>query len=126
MDFFIIVKKTSEKEVINNDKDVMLLFYSPLCYYLHHHCKELIQNYPEVAKRLKKLNPKLLFAKIDGIENEVESIQISSFPKIKFFPGKQKGKISIDYDGDNSIDDIIKFIKEHASNHIIIDENEEL
>ena len=125
-DVFIVVGKTFEKEVINNDKDVILLFYSPLCYYLHHHCKELIQNYPEVAKRLKKLNPKLLFAKIDGIENEVESIQISSFPKIKFFPGKQKGKISIDYDGDNSIDDIIKFIKEHASNHIIIDENEEL
>ena len=125
-DVFVVVGKTFEKEVINNDKDVILLFYSPLCYYLHHHCKELLQNYPVVAKRLKKLNPKLLFAKIDGVENEVESIIISSFPKVKFFPGKQKDKNPIDYDGDNSIDDIIKFIKEHSSHNIIFDENEEL
>ena len=104
----------------------MILFYSPLCYHLHENCKELLQNYPEVAKKLKKLNPNLIMAKIDAIENEVESIQISSFPKVKFFPGKKKNKAPIDYDGDNSIDDIIKFIKENSSNNIILDVNEEL
>jgi protein disulfide-isomerase A1 len=125
-DVKIIVGKTFQKEVIDNEKDVMILFYSPLCYHLHENCKELLQNYPEVAKKLKKLNPNLIMAKIDAIENEVESIQISSFPKVKFFPGKKKNKAPIDYDGDNSIDDIIKFIKENSSNNIILDVNEEL
>ena len=125
-DVFILVGKTFEKEVINNNKDVVVLFYSPLCKHLTQNCKELLQNYSDVAKKLKKLNPNLIMAKIDGIENEVESIQISSFPKIKLFPGNEKNKTPIDYDGDNSVNDIIKFIKENSSFEIILDVNEEL
>ena len=125
-DVSIIVGKTLEKEVINNNKDVILLFYSPLCKHLPQNCKDLLQNYSDVAKKLKKLNPNLIIAKIDGIENEVESIQISSIPKIKFFPGNKKNQTPIDYDGDNSANDIIKFIKENSSFNIILDVNEEL
>ena len=125
-DIFILVGKTFEKEVINNNKDAIVLFYSPLCKHLHQNCKDLLQNYSDVAKKLKKLNPNLIIAKIDGIENEVESIQISSFPKIKFFPGNKKNKTPIDYDGDNSVNDIIKFIKENSSIKIILDVNDEL
>ena len=125
-DVLVIVGKTFEKEVINNDNDVMLLFYSPLCYHLYNDCKDIIQKYSEVAKRLKRFNSKLILGKIDASENEVESIHISGSPKFKFFPGKKKDKAPIDYEGDNSVNDIIKFIKEHASYNIIIDENEEL
>ena len=125
-DVFVLVGKTFEKEVINNDKDVIVLFYSSLCYHLRNQCKELLKKYSEVAKRLKRLNPKLVLAKIDFGENEVESIQMSDFPKIKIFPGNKKDKEPIDYEGDNSIDDIIKFIKKNAWNHIFLDENEEL
>ena len=125
-DVFILVGKTFENEVINNNKDVIVLFYSPLCKHLTQNCKDLLKNYSDVAKKLKKLNPNLIMAKIDGIDNEVESIQISSFPKIKFFPGNKKNKPPIDYDGDNSVNDIIKFIKENSSFKIILDVNEEL
>ena len=125
-DVFILVGKTFENEVINNNKDVIVLFYSPLCKHLTQNCKDLLKNYSDIAKKLKKLNPNLIMAKIDGIENEVESIQISSFPKIKFFPGNKKNKPPIDYDGDNSVNDIIKFIKENSSFKIILDVNEEL
>ena len=125
-DVFVLVGKTFEKEVINNDKDVIVLFYSSLCYHLRNQCKELLKKYSEVAKRLKRLNPKLVLAKIDFGENEVESIQMSDFPKIKIFPGNKKDKEPIDYEGDNSIDDIIKFIKKNSWNHIFLDENEEL
>jgi len=125
-DVLVVVGKTFEKEVINNDKDVMLLFYSPLCYHLYYDCKDIIKKYSEVAKILKRFNSKLILGKIDASENEVESIQISGSPKFKFFPGKKKDKAPIDYEGDNSVDDIIKFIKQHASYNIILDENEEL
>ena len=125
-DVLIVVGKTFEKEVINNDKDVMVLFYSPLCLHLYYDCKDIIAKYTEIAKILKRFNSKLILAKIDASENEVESIQISGSPKFKFFPGKQKDKAPIDYEGDNSVNNIIKFIKEHASYDIIVDKSEEL
>jgi protein disulfide isomerase len=116
-DVFIIVGNTFEKEVINNKKDVMVLFYSPWCY----HCKALLPKYEEVAKTLKNKNTNLLLTKINAIENEIESIDDYGFPKIKFYPGNKKDKPPIDYNGDKSVEDIIKFIKNNADNPIIID-----
>ena len=117
-DVFVVVGKTFEKEVINNDKDVMLLFYAPWC----GHCKALHPKYEEVAKKLKEKNPKLLLAKIDATENEVENINISGFPTVKFYPGNKKNKAPIDYNGDRSVNDMIKFIKTNAATPIIYDE----
>ena len=117
-DVFVVVGKTYEKEVINNDKDVMLLFYAPWC----GHCKALHPKYEEVAKKLKEKNPKLLLAKIDATENEVENINISGFPTVKFYPGNKKNKAPIDYNGDRSVDDMIKFIKTNAATPIVLDE----
>ncbi len=117
-DVFVVVGKTFEKEVINNDKDVMLLFYAPWC----GHCKALHPKYEEVAKKLKEKNPKLLLAKIDATENEVESVNISGFPTVKFYPGNKKDKEPLDYNGDRSVDDIIKFIKTNAATPIVYDE----
>ena len=118
-DVFVVVGKTYEKEVINNDKDVMLLFYAPWC----GHCKALHPKYEEVAKKLKAKNPKLLMAKIDATENEVENINISGFPTVKFYPGNKKNKAPIDYNGDRSVNDMIKFIKTNAATPIIYDED---
>ena len=116
-DVFVIVGNTFEKEVINNKKDVMVLFYSPWCY----HCKALLPKYEEVAKKLKDKNKNLLLTKINAIENEIESIDDYGFPKIKFYPGNKKDKRPIDYNGDKSVEDIIKFIKNNADNPIILD-----
>ena len=117
-DVFVVVGKTYEKEVINNDKDVMLLFYAPWC----GHCKALHPKYEEVAKKLKEKNPKLLLAKIDATENEVESVNISGFPTVKFYPGNKKDKAPLDYNGDRSVEDIIKFIKTNAATPIVYEE----
>ena len=117
-DVFVVVGKTFQKEVIDNDKDVMLLFYAPWC----GHCKALHPKYEEVAKKLKEKNPKLRLAKIDATENEVESVSISGFPTVKFYPGDKKDKAPLDYNGDRSVDDIIKFIKTNAATKIIYEE----
>ena len=95
----------------------MVLLYSPLCY----HCKALLPEYEKVAKRLKDKNKNLLLTKINAIENEIESIDDYGFPKIKFYPGNKKDKPPIDYNGDKSVEDIIKFIQKNADNPIIID-----
>ncbi len=117
-DIFAIVGTTYEKEVINNDKDVVILFYSPICY----KCKALLQKYEIVAEKLKEKNQKIRFAKIDGIENEVETIDDHTFPKIRIYPGNKKNESPIEYNGDDSIDNIIKFIKDNAAYPIKINE----
>ena len=109
----VIVGKTFEKEVINNDKDVMLIFYAPWC----NHCKEFMPKYEEAANKL-KVNDKLIFAKIDGSANEVESITISGFPTLFFFPGNKKSEKPIQYNGKRTTEDIIEFIKKYSYNKI--------
>ena len=106
----VIVGKTFEKEVINNDKDVMLIFYAPWC----NHCKEFMPKYEEAANKL-KVNDKLIFAKIDGSANEVESITISGFPTLFFFPGNKKSEKPIQYNGKRTSEDIIEFIKKYST-----------
>ena len=99
----------------------MLLFYAPWC----GHCKALYPKYEQVAKILKEKNPLLVLAKIDATENEVESVNISGFPTIKFYPGYKKDKAPLDYNGDRTVDNIIKFIKNNADNPIVYDEDED-
>ena len=117
-DVLIVVGTTYEKEVINNDKDVVILFYSPLCY----RCKALLPKYEIVAEKLKAKNPKILFAKIDTFENEVETIDDHTFPKIRLYPGNKKNELPIEYNGDDSVDNIIKFIKDNVAYPININE----
>ena len=115
---FDVVGKTFQKEVIDNDKDVMLVFYAPWC----GHCKQLLPKYEEAAKKLKEKNPKILLARMDATENEIESVHITGFPTIKFYPGNKKDKAPIDYSGERTTDAIINFIKTNAYNKVVLDE----
>ena len=115
---FILVGSTFEKEVINNDNDVMVLFHTPSC----NHCKNLIPKYEEIAWKFKDKNPKLKFTIIDANTNEIESININHFPSIKFYPGNKKDKAPLDYTGKREINELIEFIKKNAANPIVLDE----
>ena len=76
---------------------------------------------------VKEKNNKIIFYKINMGDNEVENEEISSFPCIKLYSwyNKDKNKKSIQYYGDRSIEDIIKFIKNNSGNKIIIDEEQQ-
>ena len=115
---FDVVGKTFQKEVIDNDKDVMLVFYAPWC----GHCKQLLPKYEEAAKKLKEKNPKILLARMDATENEIESVHITGFPTIKFYPGNKKDKAPMDYNGERTTDGIINFLKTNAFNKVVLDE----
>ena len=117
-DIFVVVGKTFQKEVIENDKDVMLVFYAPWC----GHCKQLLPKYEEAAKKLKAKNPKIVLAKMDATENEIESVSITGFPTIKFYPGNKKSSKPIDFNGERTTEGIIKFIQKNAYNKVVLDE----
>ena len=117
-DVFTVVGKTYKKEVLNNDKDVLLYFFAPWC----KHCKEFYPKFEKMARKLKNKNPKLLLAKIDATENDIEGLPINKYPTIKFYPGNAKNKEPIHFNNKQSIVDLLNLIKEKAF-HKINDED---
>ena len=117
-DVLIVVAKTLEKEIISNNKDVMLLLHTPWC----KNCNKILPNYEEIAKKLKAKNPNLILAKMDYSQNDVDFINVSELPTIIFFPGNKKNKPPLLYNGKKTTEDIIQFIKENAYNIIVLSE----
>ena len=115
-----VVGKTFQREVIENDKDVMLVFYAPWC----GHCKKLLPEYEKAANKLKEKNPNVILAKMDATENEVEGVEVTGFPTIKFYPGNKKDKRPLDYSGDRTMDGIIKYLQNNCVNKLVLDEEE--
>lgn len=116
---FILVGKTYKKEVIDNDKDVMVLFYSPTS----RESIQLLSIFEKTAKKIKKKNPNIIFTKIDGNENDVDSVIIYGLPTIIFYPGNKKNKSPLTYRGDKNTNSIIEFIQKYAYNKIILTED---
>ena len=113
-DLFILVGTNYKKEVLENDKDVLILFVSPLC----ETCKDIEQKLSKLAKKLKPYNSKLLIAKMDATVNDVEGYQINKFPSIYFYPGNAKDKEPLIFQTGKNIDELYNFLKENSFNHI--------
>jgi protein disulfide-isomerase A1 len=118
-DIFVLVGNNFQKEVLDNDKDVLVYFYSSQCRI----CKDFEPLLEELAKKWKKNNPKLLIAKMNGILNDVDEYQIQSFPSTKFYPGNAKDKEPKNFHTRRNITSLIRFIKNNAI-HKIIEEDE--
>ena len=96
------------------------------CFYSTPHgvliAKPSSPNMKKLQKNSKRKIPKLRLAKIDGTQNEVESVILSGFPTVKFYPGNKKDQAPLDYNGDRSVEDIIKFIKNNAATPIVYED----
>merc|ERR1712159_706509 len=97
----VIVGKNFKEVVLDSDKDVMVEFYAPWC----GHCKKLAPIWDKLGEHYKD-NEKVIIAKMDSTTNEVEQVNIRSFPTLKYF---SKGEI-IDYTGGRTFDDFKKYI----------------
>ena len=113
-DIFILVGKNFKKEVIKNDKDVLIFFVSPDCKV----CKEFEPKLAEFAKNMKKYNPKLLIAKMDATLNDIEDYIIYDYPSIRFYKGNAKNEEPLSFN-DFNINNLYDFIKNNAYNKII-------
>lgn len=107
-----LVGKNYKKNVIDNDKDVMVVLYAPWC----GHCKELADIYEKVADKLKD-NKDLVLAQIDATENDID-VEYDGFPTILFYPGDKKDKTPIEFTGERTVENLVKFISKHANTKI--------
>ena len=121
-DLFILVGKNFNKEVLKNDKDVLIYFISPWC----KTCEEFEPKLAKLAKKLKEHNPKLLIAKMDSTKNDVEGYVIHNFPTIKFYPGNNKDKEPLELNINDNINTLLELIKLNAYTKIIYDEETDL
>ena len=67
----VVVGKNFDEMVINNDKDVLVEFFAPWC----GHCKTLAPKFEEAA-RILAVNPNMMLASVDSIDNEVAGVGI--------------------------------------------------
>lgn len=100
-----VVSDTFNDLVFNNDKHVFLLCYVTW----DGRSKYWMPIFDEVAESLSHVED-LMFAKIDGYENEHPSVKLTSYPTIKFFKKGAKNS-PINYPGGQSIEKIIDFLE---------------
>ena len=114
----VIVAKSYQDLVIDNDKDVLLEFYAPWC----GHCKALAPKYDELAEKYAAFSDKVTIAKIDATTNDVPD-DISGFPTIKLFKAGSKDE-PIEYSGARSVEALAEFVRDNGSHKVAIPEEE--
>ena len=106
----VVVGKTFEEVVFDKSKDVFIEMYAPWC----GHCKNLEPIYKNLAKDLKQ-EKNLVIAKIDATANDIpENYSAEGFPTIYFAPANKKDE-PLKYDGGRTLDEMKKYIEEHAT-----------
>lgn len=106
----VVVAKSYEAEVINNEKDVLLEIYAPWC----GHCKALAPKYEELAAlyATDEFKDKVVVAKVDATVNDLP-LDIQGFPTIKLFPAGSKSS-PVDYAGSRTVEDLANFIRDNG------------
>lgn len=107
----VVVGKQFE-EIVNQAKDVLIEFYAPWC----GHCKKLAPVYDELGEKLKPFSDHVVIAKMDATANDLPvntPYQVNGFPTIKLV---KADNTVVDYNGDRSLDDFVKFLQQNAVN----------
>ena len=108
----VVVAKEFEKIVLNQEKDVFVMFHAPWC----GHCKNLAPIYEAVAEHFQD-DDKVVVAKMDATANYVDaSYGIQGFPTLKFFTSGSNDVL--DYEGDRTEEDMIEFINSNRNTQV--------
>merc|ERR1712002_911903 len=100
----VLVGKNFDAVALNTEKDVLVEFYAPWC----GHCKQLAPTWDKLGEKYKE-SETVVIAKMDSTANELEEVKVQGFPTIKLF--KKGDKKVIDYNGEGTLDGLVKFIE---------------
>jgi len=108
----VLVGKNHDKVVNDPTKNVLVEYYAPWC----GHCKHLAPIYEQLATELKDQTD-VVVAKMDSTVNEIEGLNVVSFPTLKFYHASNGEKTPIDYEGERTLEDLKLFVK---TNKIVV------
>eukprot|EP00920_Eleutheroschizon_duboscqi_P034356 GHVT01082536.1.p1 GENE.GHVT01082536.1~~GHVT01082536.1.p1 ORF type:complete len:365 (+),score=65.50 GHVT01082536.1:1060-2154(+) len=107
----VVVGKTFDELVLQENKDVMLEVYAPWC----GHCKNLEPIFTEFAEKLAKLTDSVIVTKMDGTANEStnDDFDWTGFPTLFFV--KAGSKKPMKYEGGRTVDALLAFVATNAT-----------
>ncbi|EDO05704.1 Thioredoxin family protein [Babesia bovis T2Bo] len=100
-----IVGEDFHRRVIDSEKDVLILFFSPWCGHCHH-AKRVFR---DLGRRVKGMES-VVVAKFDAYNNEVENTTVSEFPTVVLYPHGAKHQ-PIQYTGKIVMEDLAHFLE---------------
>lgn len=89
-------------------KDVLVKYYAPWC----GHCKKLAPIWDELAEHYANVDD-LVIAKFDSTANEVDGVDIRSYPTLKFYA--KDNKAGVDYSEGRELEDFKVWLDENSS-----------
>ncbi|KAM8842157.1 protein disulfide-isomerase A2 [Synchiropus picturatus] len=99
----VLVGKNFEEVALDKTKNVFVEFYAPWC----GHCKELAPIWEKLGEKYASYDD-IIIAKMDATANEVESVPVTGFPTLKYFP--VDGKEVVEYTGLRDLESLSKFL----------------
>ncbi|KAM4603332.1 protein disulfide-isomerase A2 [Polymixia lowei] len=99
----VLVGTNFEAVALDPTKNVFVEFYAPWC----GHCKELAPIWEKLGEKYADRDD-IIIAKMDATANEVESVSVSGFPTLKYYPAG--GKEVVDYSGSRDLETMSKFL----------------
>jgi len=105
-----VVATTFKKIVLDPSKDVLIEFYAPWC----GHCQKMAPELEKAAARLATI-PNVVIATMDATANEVDGINVNSYPTFKWYPAFKKHAPQEVTDIHNE-EAVVQWVKKNASN----------
>lgn len=104
----VVVGKSFDQVVMDSSKDVLVKYYAPWC----GHCKKLAPIWDELAEHYANVQD-LVIAKFDATANEVDGVEIRSYPTLIFYP--KDNKAGVPYSEGRELDDFKAWLNENSS-----------
>lgn len=95
--------------VYRSQRHVLVNFYVTPCGF----CKQMDQTYKELIREAKEMGIDVLVTRIDWIKNNIPNLNVRAFPSVWLFLKDGKNK-AIEYQGDRSLEDFVRFLKENC------------
>ena len=105
-----LVNKSFQKEVLDNDLNVFVKFYSPNC----PHCVKLKPAFEELADKLRN-NKYLRIAEYNLKDNDFDWFPIRSYPTLILFKAGEKNQTKF-YTGNRTVEDMMSFVLANSGN----------
>jgi protein disulfide-isomerase A1 len=113
----IVVASTFDEMVLDAGKDVFIEFYAPWC----NHCKALAPIYQNVGEAFED-DDDVTIAKFDAVNNDVpdKRFVVKGYPALYYYDASEDEVVQ--YKGDRSEKDMIRFVRARLKRHQVKDE----